>query len=272
MPLVFASICPHPPILIPEIGGNEINKVTKTKNAMEKLAKILAEKEPETLIIISPHGLVHPDRMNVCGMKKIYGDLSNFNAPKVRFNFDNDLELAYEIDRKANQMQLQTLLYNNGGDYYELDHGSIVPLYFLTQKLERPVKLVPISYSFQDRQTHFQFGQIIYEIISKKSESIGIIASGDLSHRLIPASPAGYNEYGKEFDKRLVEVLKKKDINQILEFDEDFVEEAGECGYRSILILLGAINKLKWKPEVLSYEGPFGVGYMVANLEIKEVK
>jgi AmmeMemoRadiSam system protein B len=267
--LVFASITPHPPILVPEVGGKEVEKVKKTKKAMESLAQKLAESEPETLILISPHGLVYPDRMNICGMKNLYGDLSYFGAPQVSMKFENDLEIAKEIDEKANANGVQALLYNNGQETYTLDHGTVVPLYYLTQKLDRPVKLVPIAYSFQKRETHFKFGQIIQSQISNLKSQIALVASGDLSHRLIPQSPAGYSQAGKKFDQKLMELIKKRDIQEILHLDEDLVEEAGECGYRSILILLGVLNKLKYKPEILSYEGPFGVGYLVCNFKIQ---
>ena len=43
------------------------------------------------------------------------------------------------------------------------------------------------------------------------------------------------------------------------------MEEAAECGYRSILMLLGVFEGLEIETEVLSYEGPFGVGYAVAT-------
>ena len=61
----------------------------------------------------------------------------------------------------------------------------------------------------------------------------------------------------------------KKDIKGILNLDLDFVEAAGECGLRSILILLGALDGLNWKPEILSYEAPFGVGYLVTNIKFE---
>ncbi|MBC7194507.1 MAG: AmmeMemoRadiSam system protein A, partial [Caldisericia bacterium] len=48
-------------------------------------------------------------------------------------------------------------------------------------------------------------------------------------------------------------------------------EEAGECGYRSILTLLTLMPFEKYKAEVLSYEGPFGVGYLVAVVERREM-
>ena len=67
------------------------------------------------------------------------------------------------------------------------------------------------------------------------------------------------------------ELEKSKELRVgALYYDEDFVEAAGECGYRSILILLGALDSLDLKPEILSYEGPFGVGYLVANYHLSD--
>ncbi len=43
------------------------------------------------------------------------------------------------------------------------------------------------------------------------------------------------------------------------------MKKAGECGMRSIAMLLGVINEVDLKPNILSYEGPFGVGYLVAE-------
>jgi len=268
--ITFAAITPHPPIIVPEVGGKETKKVRKTIEALKKLSVKLNQAEPETIIIISPHGLIYPDRMNVCGIAELTGDFSQFGAPDVKFKLKNDLEFASYIDQKANKESIETLLYDNGnGDRnFELDHGILVPLYWLSKNLENSFKLIPIAYSFQDRLQHFAFGQIIGEICAQEKKSIALIASGDLSHRLVPGAPAGYSQIGKEFDETLINLIKKNDVRGILELDEDFIEEAGECGYRSILILLGAIEKLKYQPKILSYEGPFGVGYLVANFEL----
>ena len=52
----------------------------------------------------------------------------------------------------------------------------------------------------------------------------------------------------------------------ILNIDSGLLEEAGECGYRSILICLGMLDGDTVVSEILSYEGPFGVGYLTADL------
>ena len=92
-----------------------------------------------------------------------------------------------------------------------------------------------------------------------------IIASGDLSHRLAPDGPYGFNECGPEFDGRLIDYLKIPDPEGLLTFDEDFLEEAGECGLRSFIMMFGALDGYEIKSNVYSYEGPFGVGYAVAE-------
>ncbi|GAI04633.1 unnamed protein product, partial [marine sediment metagenome] len=157
----------------------------------------------------------------------------------------------------------------------ELDHGVLVPLYYLAK--EHPnFKVIPIAYSYLDTEAHFRFGQILHKttdrglssITESQDKKIAIVASGDLSHHLTSEAPAGYSPRGKEFDEKLVELLKKKDTREILKIDSGLIEEAGECGYRSIIILLGALNDLDWQPEILSYEGPFGVGYLVANFKL----
>lgn len=41
---------------------------------------------------------------------------------------------------------------------------------------------------------------------------------------------------------------------------------AGECGYRSMLVAIGVAQGGTQNCEVISYEAPFGVGYLVAQL------
>jgi len=282
----FAAITPHPPIIIPGIGKKEdLKKVKDTIKAMEKLGKEIAEAEPDTIIIISPHALVHQDRFAVYGSPRFFGDFGHFGppriasgeagAPDINFRFENDLELASEIIEKANDAGIKAFPFGDpDSDSFELDHGEMVPLYYLTKHLPESVKILPIAYSYLDRAQHYGFGQIINQIANsqkQKAKRIAIIASGDLSHRLIQGAPAGYSEAGHEFDNQLIEFIKYNKAREIMEMDEELVENAGECGFRSILILYGTLEGMKYQPEILSYEGPFGVGYLVANFTINYI-
>ena len=263
--LNFAAITPHPPIIVPTIGvPADLKKVSKTIEAMEKLAEKFAKAAPDTIIVISPHGAVDFNQFTISGSPTLTGHFYNFGDFQSELVFKNDLELVNSIEKGSQKEKIPLRLTGSK----ELDHGALVPLYYLAK--EHPnFKVIPIAYSYLDIETHFRFGQVLKKAIDSQDKKVAIVASGDLSHRLIPEAPAGYSPRGKEFDEKLIELLKNKDVDGVLNMDADLVEEAGECGYRSIIILLGVLDDLKWQPEILSYQGPFGVGYLVANFKLK---
>jgi len=262
--IVFASICPHPPIIVPTIGAAaDLKLVSKTIEAMEKLADKFSEVAPPTVIIISPHGPVNYNYFTINQSPTLAGHFHNFGDLDTELIFRNDKNLISEIQKESKKQDIPLQITN----IKELDHGSLVPLYYLSQKHPN-FKVVPLAYSYLDLETHFEFGKILQSAIKNSKSKVAIVASGDLSHRLTPEAPAGYSPAGKEFDEKLIEMIKNKDIKGILNMDKKLVEEAGECGYRSIVILLGALDGLNWTPEILSYEGPFGVGYLVTNFKI----
>jgi len=264
--ICFASICPHPPIIIPTIGGSELPKVKKTIEAMRKLAGVFAAAKPETVIIVSPHGPVQTDKMTITISENLSGNFGQFGDFETQMNFKNDPVLTKEIKKSAQIAGIPVDLI----DLPQLDHGALVPLCFLTKNYPQ-VKLTPIAFSFLDYQTHFKFGQILSKLLATSDKRFAIIASGDLSHRVTPDAPAGFSPRGKEFDEKLVELLKTGNVQGILNLDKDLIEEAGECGLRSIIILLGVLDGCQLSNancQLLSYEAPFGVGYLVAKYSL----
>lgn len=274
--LKFAAITPHPPIIIPTIGSSfDLKMVSKTILAMEKLAKIFAKSKIETLLIISPHGPIEYDSMTANMSFKLVGDFQNFGDYETQLSFENDLEIVNDIYEECKKQKIPIRLTKEP----RLDHGSLVPLYYLTknlsQKNNKILKVVPLAYSFLDVKSHFEFGKIIYDVCNSKknkNRKIGVVASGDLSHRLTMEAPAGFSLRGAEFDKKLVQLLKNNDAEGVLNMEPALIKEAGECGYLSIIILLGVLSKLKkffgLNFKFLSYGGPFGVGYLVGYFSI----
>jgi len=264
--LSFASICPHPPIIIPEIGGTQIKKCQKTISAMKKLADSFNITKPDTVIVITPHNSIDPSRMTVLGNQVLSGDFGQFGHPEIFKKFNNDPTLIRQIKQAATTSSLPIRVLRTP----ELDHGVLVPLYYLCQNTTKLPKLAIIVYSLLDAKTHFAFGKIIGEIIKTSPDKIAVVASGDLSHRLTPEAPAGYSPRGQEFDKKIISLLTSNSVNGILCLDANLIEVAGECGLRSIIILLGVLSSFKYSPQILSYEGPFGVGYGVVNFNLNQ--
>jgi len=148
------------------------------------------------------------------------------------------------------------------------DWGFEVPLYFLAPNYTGKIKQYLIG--LESPAFYFEEGKKVYKSKIKNQKSkIAIIASGDMSHCLKEDGPYGFHPDGPKFDKALIEALKKKDIETILKLDEVY-PGAGECGLRSFCFVLGILeaSEIDYQPEILSYEGPFGVGYLVVNFKL----
>lgn len=265
--LLLGALVPHPPIMMQEIGGEETDKVTKTVSAMNRLAGIFKDSSPETVVVFSPHGPVLEKQLPLRGDKSLEGNLRQFRS-RLSWLRRNDRELVDLIAAEVEEEGLSATILNRG-DYLSfgldsrLDHGVLVPLSFLA---ELPFHLVAtgICY-FYPPEKQYALGVAIGRAVKKIPKRVAVVASGDLSHCLIPGAPATYNPRGKEFDLLLVKLIRENRPEEILRMDSELVEEAAQCGYRSILMLLGVFEGLEMQTEVLSYEGPFGVGYAVAT-------
>jgi len=267
-----AFIFPHPPIIVAAVGKGHERVAQATINAAQEAARRIAELKPETILIITPHGNMLSDALTISGDPILYGSFASFGAHQIKLKIDNDLELVEEILNRIEHSDIIAVsLDKEMRKTYqfadEMDHGALVPLYFIQEQYQS-FKLVHINYSMLPHQDHYRFGMIIRQAIEKLNRNTVIICSGDLSHRLTKDAPAGYNPKGKEFDEQYVEAIKQSDVNRLLNMDCDLTEGAGECGLRSTVITYGILDGCSPKGEILSYEGPFGVGYCVAQLHL----
>lgn len=259
MPIVYSAIVPHPPLLIPAIGKENIKEIKNTVQAYKKLEENLYAHKVDTIVIISPHGLIMPNSFTMNLSPNFFINFEEFGDLVTKTELKGDIGLAYKIrESLETKAPLQLISEPN------LDHGSGVPLWLLTKNLKQ-AKIIPIYYSGLNLEAHFKFGQLLKKQLMRHGKRIAVIASGDLSHRLTKDAPAGYSRQGAKFDKKLVELIKTKKTPDILRLDEKLIDDAGECGLKSIVTLLGTLDGIKHEPQILSYEGPFGVGYLVAN-------
>lgn len=265
---------PHPPIIIPEVGRGEEKKIQNTYDACECIGTEIAEIKPDTIIVVTPHGTMFSDAIALFFEKSISGSLKQFRAPEVSMNFEVDLDLTLRIMDKSDEKDIPTAKITTSflkkyGKAYELDHGTIVPLYFVENKYSS-FKIVHITYGGLSPMQLYRFGKIIKEAVEESGKNVVFIASGDLSHRLKDEGPYDYSPHGEKFDAEVVSLLTKGDVAGVFNMNCETVENAGECGLRSYYIMLGAMEGNEIKGELLSYEGTFGVGYAVMKFELRK--
>jgi AmmeMemoRadiSam system protein A len=218
---------------------------------------------PETLVVVSPHAPGFWDALTVTTEGRLRGDLGRFRAPGATHDVAGDPELAVAIIEDAAARDQPVVARPDGrGGVAELDHGVLVPLHFLDPAGSWP--LVVVTFAGLSAEDHAAFGRAIASAARRIGRKVALIASGDMSHRLLPEAPAGYSPRAHLFDEQVASLLARSDFAGIAAIDDDLREEAGECGWRSLLILGGFLEGTGAAGRVLSYEGPWGVGYLTA--------
>lgn len=268
--LIYTALVPHPPILIPAVGGEESERCHTTRESLRRLAAEVVGMAPEVVVIISPHGPVFSDAIAVHRLPSIAGDLSAFGVPQVSLSAVIDQELGDKLLAEAREARIPiapvTPEWAAEWEAEQLDHGTLVPLYFL-QEAGYTGAILPVAMGMMPPVQLYTFGQALQRAIDRSGRRTVVLASGDLSHRLSPDAPDGYAPEGQTFDREVVESLGRGDLAALFQIDPGCRERAGECGYRPLLMLTGVLDGLWVQPMVHSYEHPFGVGYAVVSLQ-----
>jgi aromatic ring-opening dioxygenase LigB subunit len=273
MPLVGCFVTPHPPLIIPEVGGADLARVDATVKAMLAVGEEAKRLDPDTIVLLSPHSPLARSQMGVSMASSYRGSMSFFRAPHVTIQAESDQGLAKSISDEATVHGIPVVATASPGETVDLDHGAMVPLYYLMGGLGKPVKLVLLSFSYLSMEEHVRFGEAVGRVLLSHPQRIVYVASADLSHRLLPGAPAGYDPRAAKFDNTVAETFARGDWDALMSIDAGLVHAAGECGYRSLAVLSGVISAVessggRAKNHLLSYEGPFGVGYMVGTVDI----
>ncbi len=261
MPIQLAAIVPHPPIILPQIGQGQEREIRATTAAYREIARRVRELSPETIVIISSHATSYADYFHISPGKKARGDMKRFGAEQVQVNAVYDEAFALALERNAKRAGLPAG--TKGEREKALDHGTIIPLSFLAER-ELPCEVVRIGLSAMDAAEHYRLGKCIKKTAEELDRDVVVIASGDLSHKLLESGPYGFHPSGPVFDRLSTEAMAEGDFLKLMTLDSTLCEDAAECGLCTFWALAGTLDRLNVKSELLSYEGPFGVGYTVA--------
>lgn len=262
MSITAAFMVPHPPMIVPEVGKGSEKCVEKTIQSYERVADEVATLKPETIIISSPHSIMYADWFHISPGKSAKGSFASFGAGAVSFEEEYDEELVREIEALATEAGLPAG--TMGERKPELDHGTLVPLFFIRQKYKGG-KIIRIGLSGLPLVDHYALGVLIRAAVEKLGRNAVYIASGDLSHKLKETGPYGFAPEGPEYDRRIMDVCGRGAFGELFSFDSAFCDKAAECGHRSFVTMAGALDGEKVRATEFSHEDVTGVGYGICS-------
>ncbi|MCB9670867.1 MAG: hypothetical protein H6736_04720 [Alphaproteobacteria bacterium] len=243
----IALMC-HAPIVIPAIGRARAADCATTTAAMRRVARAVVDTGPEVLVVLSPHTPRDRHRWGLVDGEQLEGTFARFGCPEVGLALPN---AAPAVRDALGDLPLAPVAAQ------PLDHGALVPLWFLVEAgWSGPTAVLGVPWNNRDA------GAIGERLRSRVPW--GLVASGDMSHRLQPGAPAGFDPRAHTFDEGFVRSLREGDLLGAVSVARELRERAAEDVVDTTEVLLGALGPTVPNDPVLAYEGPFGVGYCEA--------
>ena len=261
MPICCAALMCHAPIVVPEVGGAEGAQCRRTTQAMASVAHRVVAHRPDRLALISPHAPRDLSRWGLVGDEPIVGSFARFGRGDVVVQLPGARAASAHLAERAAMRGVDCVVIP--GD--DLDHGSVVPLYFLERAGWAGSTLV-IALPYADTGSEEAMGEALREAADTAGERWAIVASGDMSHRLTPGAPAGYHPRASAFDAAFVDAIEAGSYRAACRPEPALQDLAAEDVVASTRVATAATGFASDRHRVLSYEGPFGVGYLEAIL------
>lgn len=265
MPLIFGCIAPHGYQCLPELTPTP-DEARVTRSAMAELGRRLEALVPETIVLLTPHGVRIDGTMCISVSVRAAGQL----GPDVSVDFEVDQDLAEQIAREsvASGVPVARCIYGASGGpscCIPLDWGSIIPLRYLGHTYSPQPKVVVICPSRAlSREQMVAFGRAVGRAAEASSRRIALIASADQAHAHDAAGPYGLDPAAAVYDQHMCEAVKANDLHRLLEMDPSLVEAAKPDSLWQMLILAGALEIRPMQGELLSYEVPTYFGMLCA--------
>src|SRR5258705_151349 len=147
---------------------------------------------------------------------------------------------------------------------FPMDWGTQVPLHFMGGRDDPPKPIVMVAPARDlPWDAHVSAGRAIAKAAEASGKRVALIASCDHGHAHDPKGPYGFSPASKEFDDKVVELVKSDTLGELLRFDKALVAEAKADSFWQMLMLHGAIAD-RWQGEFLSYEAPTYFGMLCA--------
>lgn len=275
--LVFACIAPHGSMIIPLLAGEDGQKALATRASMEELGRRMAAAQPETVVLVTPHGHRVDGCFSLLNNERVRGELGSEKLGSEKDGSENSFTLTFDVDKELNSAIMEAArsldvpvarigyaVMDNPTFTQPLDWGASVPLWFLGGLAHpQPKVVIACPDRWNMRWELFpNFGLAIRQAADSIGRRIAFVASADMGHAHDANGPYGFDPTSAEFDAATIEAVQAEDLGRLLTFDQAWHKRAATDAYGQILNLHGAIEGLNFHPELLSYEVPTYFGMM----------
>jgi aromatic ring-opening dioxygenase LigB subunit len=273
VPLVFGCIAPHGSMAIPEAKPPDRPTLAAATTAgMEELGRRFTKARPDVSIVLTPHNVHVEGAMAVIDAAAVAGDLVQWGSP-ISLKVPVDRAVAHAAHDAIRAAGVPVVYVSYGANdpsaaVAPMDWAVQVPAHFMGGRSDPQVPVVVIAPARDlPDEVHVRAGEAIGTAAAASQKRVALIASCDHGHGHDAKGPYGFTPKSKEFDDRLVALIKRDDLRSVASFGSAFARDAKADSYWQMLMLSGALGRGGWRGEFLSYEAPTYFGMLCAAYE-----
>ncbi|TCC46417.1 hypothetical protein E0H75_25375 [Kribbella capetownensis] len=225
MPVVVAAVCPHPPVIVPELAFGAAPELDPLRAAC--LAAIDGLAAADSLVIVGSGPVGRRYDASAGGSFAAYG------APQVRVG-DGEPVLPLSL---------------------------LVGAWLVGQSKAAGVRRTSISVADDSPETCLALGREIAE----GNDRIGLLVMGDGSARRSDHAPVHLHPRAEIFDATVAEALRSVDLDVLAALDPDLATVLQAAGRAPWQVLAGALRATTLTGNLTYGAAPYGVGYFVAS-------
>ena len=265
MPLVAALAASHAPNILLEPGSeweefmqlhySMAPQASSPRPSLEAQKKLRADAEKAFAVLRSDLEASRPDVLIVVANDQFVNFFFN-NIPTFFVTLADDVkgQFTRHTFHYRNHKQLGRAILKAGiergidfsyGEYVELQHTQVVPLYFLLPEPKIPILPIYVNTWVDPIPTPrrcYQVGELIREVANAQRERIAILATGGLSH--FPGSPR-IGEIDTQFDHKLLEIMRGGKGRTLADYSLEQILQAGDSEFLNWMVVLGTVGDTK---------------------------
>ncbi|MBB5112296.1 hypothetical protein FHU28_002135 [Micromonospora echinospora] len=237
MPLVAAAVCPHPPLIVPELAGAAAPELDDLRAAADAAVARLLAAEPEAILLVG--GGPETVRFNAAD----WGSLRGFG-----------------LDRPVRLWKTSC----SGGDRLPL--SLTVGAWLLNRS---GTALPRLARSVAHDATPAECAAFGASLIADDDPRVALLVLGDGSACRGVTAPGYDDPRAPAYDEGVAVALAGADTAALRDLDPVLSAQLRVAGRAPWQVLAGAVEAAggDWRGELGYHRAPYGVAYFVANWE-----
>ena len=250
--LVLAAKVTHvPSLMLSEVEGSPLRPAREAAvRALRELGRRARERRVSTFVVFDTHWLSNFG-YHINANPQHRGAFTSHEAPHMiqdlGYDLPGDTALAEAIAAEAGGGGLNVIAHRIAS--LGLEYGTIVPMHYMNP--DGWAKVVSVaSPLFTSLEESRLLGEATRRAIDKSGERVAILASGSLSHRLLPNKNLGpeawtsvASEFNRQVDLRVLELWQQRRYREFIAMLPDYAVKCnGEGGMADTIMLFAALG------------------------------